>query len=63
MDYAIYVSARHIYGDKDFAKWEIDHRELERDLDGDDRWMGIITTPKMQLQNATAESVSLEGCT
>jgi uroporphyrinogen decarboxylase len=28
MDYAIYVSPRHIYADKDLARWEVQHVDL-----------------------------------
>ena len=56
MDYAIYVSPRYIYDDKDLANWEIDHRDLGRDQDGNGRWMEIITTPKGQLQHAGASN-------
>jgi uroporphyrinogen-III decarboxylase len=56
MDYAIYVSPRYIYAERDLANWQIDHRELGRDRDGNDRWIETITTPKGTLRHAGARN-------
>lgn len=56
LDYAIYVSPRYIYSPKDRANWEVDHRELGTDEDGNERWIEVITTPKGTLQHQGARN-------
>jgi uroporphyrinogen decarboxylase len=56
MDYAIYVSPRYIYADKDLARWEVQHVDLGLDADGNHRWTETITTPKGTLHTAGARN-------
>jgi hypothetical protein len=54
MDYAIYVSPRYVYADRDLARWQRDWRDLGVDADGNHRWQETITTPKGTLTHAGA---------
>ncbi|MEJ5200079.1 MAG: uroporphyrinogen decarboxylase family protein [Anaerolineae bacterium] len=54
MDYAMYVSPRYIYSDRDLARWRVDRRELGVDEDGNHRWEEFIETPKGVLHHAGA---------
>jgi uroporphyrinogen-III decarboxylase len=54
MDYAIYVSPKYVYSDRDLAKWRVDRRELGVDADGNHRWEECIETPKGTLRHAGA---------
>ncbi|MFH1740964.1 MAG: uroporphyrinogen decarboxylase family protein [bacterium] len=54
MDFAIYLSPRYTYDEKDLSKWQIDRRDLGVDKDGNHRWEATITTPKGTLHHAGA---------
>ena len=54
MDYAIYVSPRYTYSERDLARWGIERRELGLDDDGNHRWEERIVTPKGELHHAGA---------
>lgn len=42
MDYAIYVSPRYVYADRDLANWQVERTELGSDADGNERWVETI---------------------
>ncbi len=54
MDYAIYVSPRYTYTDRDLARWRIERKELGKDADGNHRWEETIITPKGTIHHAGA---------
>jgi uroporphyrinogen decarboxylase len=54
MDYAIYVSPSYSYDPKDMARWQVGHRELGADADGNHRWEESIATPGGSLHHAGA---------
>ncbi|MCL5995099.1 MAG: hypothetical protein M1546_03465 [Chloroflexi bacterium] len=54
MDYAIYVSPRYTYSDRDLSRWRTERKDLGSDRDGVHRWEEIITTPKGSLHHAGA---------
>ena len=54
MDYAIYVSPRYHYSDRDRAKWRAVRTDLGVDDSGNHRWGETITTPKGMLHHAGA---------
>jgi hypothetical protein len=54
MDYAIYVSPRYSYSDRDLARWRVERKELGTDADGNHRWEETITTPGGTLHHAGA---------
>jgi hypothetical protein len=54
MDYAIYVSPRYTYGERDRARWRAERFELGTDADGNHRWEETIVTPKGSLHHAGA---------
>jgi len=54
MDYAIYIDPEYTYDEKDLTKWQVDHKELGVDEDGNHRWEETITTPKGTLHQAGA---------
>lgn len=54
MDYAIYVSPLYHYGDRDVARWRVEHKDLGVDMDGNHRWEETIVTPKGNLHHAGA---------
>jgi len=56
MDYAIYVSPKYTYEDKDLANWRKDTRDLGFDEDGNHRWEETIITPKGTLHHAGARN-------
>ena len=51
MDYAIYVSPRYIYDDRDLSKWRVERKDLGRDADGNECWEETISTPKGELHH------------
>ena len=57
MDYAIYVSPRYTYSDRDLAHWRVERKELGVDADGNHRWEETIVTPKGNLHHAGAWNV------
>ena len=54
MDFAIYVSPRYVYNDRDLEKWKTQRTDLGMDADGNSRWVETITTPKGTLRQAGA---------
>ncbi len=54
MDFAIYVSPRYTYSDRDLARWRVERKELGVDADGNHRWEETITTPGGTLHHAGA---------
>jgi hypothetical protein len=54
MDFAIYVSPRYIYSDRDLAQWRKERVELGVDADGNHRWEETIHTPEGVLHHAGA---------
>ncbi len=54
MDYAIYVSPRYSYSEKDLANWQVKRTDLGTDEDGNHLWAEIITTPKGELNHKGA---------
>jgi len=54
MDYAIYVSPRYSYSEKDLANWQVKRTDLGTDEDGNHLWVEIITTPKGELDHKGA---------
>jgi uroporphyrinogen-III decarboxylase len=54
MDFAIYVSPRYEYDEKDLARWQPKREDLGADADGNRRWVEAITTPKGELRHAGA---------
>jgi uroporphyrinogen-III decarboxylase len=49
MDYAIYVSPRYIYSERDQASWRVTVDDLGTDADGNQHWEETIETPKGNL--------------
>jgi hypothetical protein len=56
MDYAIYVSPRYVYADRDLANWRIERRETGKDASGNDCWEETIHTPKGTLHHTGAQN-------
>ncbi len=54
MDYAIYVSPRYIYSDRDLTQWRPERVESGADADGNHHWKEIIHTPEGSLHHAGA---------
>lgn len=49
MDPVIYIGPRFIFDEKDLANWQLEHRDLGFDADGNRLWAEIITTPAGKL--------------
>jgi len=62
MDYAIYVSPEYIYN-TDPGQWKVQHKELGKDEDGNERWEERITTPKGNLHQKGARNAFTEWTT
>lgn len=56
LDYALYVSPRYVYEDRQQEHWQVDRQELGTDADGNRRWSQTITTPKGVLRSAGAHN-------
>jgi len=54
MDFAIYVSPRYVYSDRDLAKWRVERTEQAADADGNHCWEETIHTPGGTLHHAGA---------
>src|SRR5450759_4897000 len=54
MDYAIYVSPRYTYAERDLVRWQVERKEYPVNADGNHRWEETITTPKGTLQHAVS---------
>jgi uroporphyrinogen-III decarboxylase len=56
MDYAIYVSPRYRYAERDQANWRVETTDLGSDADGNHAWRQTITTPDGELSTAGARN-------
>jgi uroporphyrinogen-III decarboxylase len=59
LDFAIYVSPRYIYDDAAPSMWQVSHKDLGVDHDGNHRWEQTIATPMGSLHSAgTANEIT-----
>lgn len=56
MDWAIYVSPRYIYDEKELANWDCRRTDLGVDASGSHCWKETIVTPKGKLHHAGASN-------
>ncbi|MCK5851404.1 hypothetical protein KAH27_00110, partial [bacterium] len=63
MDYAIYVSPKYSYSEKDLTDWKIDKKNLGKDEDGNNLWAETISTPKGKLHHKGAQNKFTEWTT
>lgn len=56
MDAVIYAGPNYIFDEDDLEKWQIEHKELGQDKDGNWRWVETITTPKGALTQQGARN-------
>lgn len=63
MDFAIYVSPKYIYSEKDLSKWQVTGKSLGKSKDGNYLWEETITTPKGELHHKGAKNKFTEWTT
>lgn len=63
MDPVIYEKPKYIYDEKDLANWEVEHKVLGKDGEGNWHWKEIIKTPEGELTCAGAYNKYTEWVT